>query len=112
MIDYSPQYKNFCEQFDAKVTSSNMQFRARKQIDPYTYTTAMSTLHPNFDIVDVTAIAFHVPEPRIKDMMTVFNEQSLRDAEIRSKYPPVQKAWEKYLTMLSLCGGNDARYRY
>ena len=113
MNDYSQKYSSFCKQFDAKVTDSEMRFAFRKQIDPFAYTTAMSSLHPNFDIVDVKAIAFHVPEPRVKDVMQVFNEETFENAEIRRRYPAVQKAWDQYLNVLALCGGGvNARYRY
>jgi hypothetical protein len=113
MKDYSQKYNKFCDQFDAKVTDSEIRFAVRQQIDPYTYTTSMSTLYPEYTVTDVKAIAFHVPEPRVKDMMQVFNEESLENVEIRRRYPAVQKAWDQYLNVLALCGGGvNAGYRY
>lgn len=101
--------RNFCEQFDAHVEPSNQVFY-RHQFPQH----PLSIDH--FDTVDynppetIEAVSIHMPKDRLDDLLDLSNEQQYRAYMIRQQVPAVKKAYENYLLLLKMCGGEADGY--
>ena len=95
-----------CNLFGAVAEPSQKKFRRITNIDE------LDELNSLFArIEDIDAIAIHIPKDKLKFFMEAFNDQIMREMELRATVPAIEKAYKHYKMMIQMCGGDyDARY--
>ena len=107
----------FCQAFDAVPHSSQKRFRRMKKMAANWWVNPKHNGSEDFEIsydnevVEIEAIAIHIPVDRLDDFLGVVDEQRYKEIEIRNNVPAVKLAYERYKMLLKMCGGDyDARY--
>jgi hypothetical protein len=103
----SEPLKKFCKAFDAYAEPSPRVFRRVVQ-SPFDWTDDCS--FPKFETEDLKSVAIHIPEFRLRDFLSAFDEQKYLELEIRDRVPAVKRAYEQYRLLLKMCGVDNARY--
>ena len=107
MTDRLKKLQKFCHMFEAHVEPSERRFYKRETID----FRQLSDTDFYTRTEEVRALAIHLPEHRIDDLLGFFDEQKFHEMKIRDNVPAVKKAYEQYRLLLKMCGGDfDARY--
>lgn len=106
MTDRLKKLERLSHMFEAHVEQSQRRFYKRETID---YRSSLQDFYTHVE--EVRAVAIHIPEHRIDDLLNCFEEQQFLEMEIRANVPAVKKAYEQYRLLLKMCGGDfDARY--
>jgi len=104
----------FCESFQAIIEDSPRRFRRTKPLPDtwwkdvaYTIGYEDRGLRPELEIEDVKAVAIHLPEENLSDLLRIAATSNIyKEIEIRNNVPAVKKAWEQYQLLLKMCGGD------
>jgi hypothetical protein len=106
-LPISDSLTKFCKVFNAELLHSD-----RKFYKPIT-TAWVDSEDPrvNFKVEEHPMVAIHLPREKLKEFLSVVDEQRYRELEIRDQVPAVKKAYEHYKMLLQMCGGDyDDRY--
>ena len=97
-----------CSKFEARTEKSEHRFYKRQRDYSHNYTNK-SLVDYQLEVVD--AVAIHIPNHRLDDFLSMFDDRRYQDMEIRMNVPAVKKAYEHYKLLLNMCrGDNDAGY--
>lgn len=97
----------FCKVFNAEVLDSDRKFKRVKMPSWPDY----ENPDISYEVEELPAVAIHLPREKLKDFLSVVDEQRYKELEIRDQVPAVKKAYEHYKMLLNMCGGDyDARY--
>ena len=99
---------SICQQFNGSATVSDVKFakRFKPQFNLYQDDIAVTQMKTYVE----EGIAFNIPASQIENFLNMFNDDKINNVIIRSENPMLQKAWEKYLTLLALFGGSKHGY--
>lgn len=105
--------RDIVQTFDGIFERSDKQFRRMEPLEWFhdPNSTAMDVLNTRrFETIG--GVAIHIPDDRIREFIEFMSPRfKAREMEIRANVPAVQKAYENYRLLLSMCGGDfDARY--
>jgi len=100
-----------CKLFGAVAEPSQKKFRRITNLDLSNIDELDELNSPFARIEDIDAIAIHIPKDKLKFFMEAFNDQIMREMELRATVPAIEKAYKHYKMMIQMCGGDyDARY--
>lgn len=91
------RFERICSLFDAIVEPSQKRFRRIRHCD-------FSNIGEPEMIEDIEAIAIHIPKDKVEMFLDVFDDQRIKEFEIRSSIPAIEKAYNHYKMMIHMCG--------
>ena len=102
----------FLKAFDGVIEPSEKKFHRPTRRNTDWYNSDMDTMESyRMQMEIVEAVAIHIPVYKLEDFLSTTDEQKYRELEIRMQVPAVKKAYEQYMLLLKMCGGDyDARY--
>lgn len=109
MHDKMPNISDFEYMYECKFID---EYRKIRRIQPLSLSTDYSfkkdsdLVYPNYQ--EIPAITIIIPEDRIRDLL-ISQERYIykrvrKEAELRSRYPSLQTAWDQYQMILTLIG--------
>jgi hypothetical protein len=105
-MPYSTALAKFCQVFEAVLDRSDKKFYRRTMMNWSDY----NNPQVDYKTETVDAVAIHIPIHKLDDFLSVVDEQQYKELEIRANVPAVKKAYENYLLLLKMCGGDYAGY--
>jgi hypothetical protein len=105
-MPHSTALSRFCNVFDAIPDRSDKKFYRRTMMNWSDY----NDPRVDYKTETVDAVAIHIPIHKLDDFLSVVDERQYKELEIRANVPAVKKAYEHYLLLLKMCGGDYAGY--
>lgn len=117
---------DFAQMYDAYITTSSRMYRRAKRLDYKTFLESSSDVWDSVSYSDVHCVEIHMPEDRFKALIDDLNwirdvvekagfsshaadaiiDRESEEHKLRNEFPALDIAYNKYLTLLRLCGGS------
>ena len=118
--------EEFSWKYDAHLQPSTRMTRRHRKLDYTAFTENGPELWNRIPYTDVPCVEIHMPEDRFRALMEDLNwihdiiersgfsgqaasaitDREAEEHRLRAEYPALELAYNKYLTLLRLCGGS------